>query len=108
MKLSKIVARGRTVPVKEKFHRNVREVVCKLLQILQSAHLHLAIFHSYPSYNRFATQRHSRSRSSVSSSYCKAYISSFSIKVQRVNDLLFNKLSSLAYTYIYSFSLTFA
>lgn len=95
MKLSKIVVRGRTLPVKEKFHRNVREVVCKLLQILQSAHLHPAIFHSYLSYNPFATQRYSSSRSSAISSYYKAYISSFSIQVQKVNNLLFNKLSLL-------------
>jgi len=34
--------------MKEELRRNVREVVCKLLQVLQHAHLHPAIFRSYP------------------------------------------------------------
>lgn len=51
-------------------------IVCKLLQVLQHAHLHLAIFYSYPSYHRL--QRHSNSCSSATFSYCKVCIFSSS------------------------------
>jgi len=37
--------RSEKFPMKEKLCRNVREVVCKLLQVLQHAHLHPTIFH---------------------------------------------------------------
>ena len=78
--------RNEKLPMKEKLCRNVREVVCKLLQVLQHAHLHPTIFHVtlrklsflQPVYNAKALEF----LFITSSSYCKVCISSFSVKVQ--------------------------